>query len=190
MTMQSVTERVAAAAAVNVSGTFYRHAAPRRDAFSGGAGGRWGANFPVIYLGRPEHSIIVEAYRHLVEEAGVPAEFVKPRIEYTVAVNVEHILDLTDLEAVDAVGLTEADLRSDVDDYGACQAVAAAAHQLKYHGVLALSASGLGETLALFPERLSRAEMPVPTQQILWDHLPADPRRLRSLSTDTRSDSQ
>jgi RES domain-containing protein len=181
--MQSITERVAAAATTNIVGTFFRHAAPGRDAFAGGTNGRWGANFPVIYLGRPEESIIVEAYRHLVEEAGVPARLVKPRIEYTVTVNAEHILDLTDPTAVEAVGLLEADLRSEVDNYDACQAVAAAAHQLKYHGVLAPSASGLGETLALFPERLSRAEMPVPVRQDLWERLPADPRRPRAVVT-------
>jgi len=30
-----------------VQGTFHRHAAPNRDAFAGGIGGRWGQAFPV-----------------------------------------------------------------------------------------------------------------------------------------------
>lgn len=179
MTAQSLTELVAASPTISVSGSFFRHAAPGRNAFAGGTGGRWGSNFPVIYLGRPEDSIVVEAYRHLVEETGVPAEYVKPRVEYTVQVNAEQILDLTDPTVAAAVGLDDDDFRSAVDDYEACQAVAAAAHQLKYHGVLAPSASGLGETLALFPERLSRLEVPVPIHQRMWDKLPADPRRPR-----------
>ena len=57
--------RIASISPVSVHGTFYRHAAPNRDAFAGGVGGRWGEAFPVFYLGRPRTSVIAEAYRHL-----------------------------------------------------------------------------------------------------------------------------
>lgn len=141
--------------------------------------GRWGASFPVIYLGRPVDSIVVEAYRHLVEDTGVTPKNVRPRIEYTVPIRVTRILDIRDATVRSKVGLTEADLWSPVGEYETCQAVAAAAHQLRYHGVLAPSASGLGETLALFRRNLPANELPLPSAQRTWDTLPADPRRLR-----------
>lgn len=171
-------ERVAAVATSRVQGTFHRHAAPNRDAFAGGTAGRWGRGFPVIYLGRPTDSVVVEAYRHLVEQSGMPAERVRPRTFYTVRVDVERILDLTLPENLDAVGLGEADLRTDVDDYEACQAVAAAAHDLELHGVLAPSASGRGQALAIFRARVSTRELTVVLSAVLWPRLPADPRRI------------
>ena len=86
---RSTVERVAAVATTSVDGVFYRHAALNREAFAGGRDGRWGANFPVIYLGRPKTAPVVEAYRHLVDDTGVPARAVKPRILYTVRVSVQ-----------------------------------------------------------------------------------------------------
>lgn len=177
--MRSITEKVAAAGHIDIRETFFRHAAPGRDAFVGGLKGRWGANFPVIYLGQPQSGVVIEAYRHLVEDAGVPAERVRSRVAYTVPVNATKILDLTSRETLSTVGLDETDLNSEVGDYEACQAVAAAAHQLRLHGILAPAAHGRGTTLALFRERLPVAELPVPSSHELWEHLPADPRVLR-----------
>jgi hypothetical protein len=84
-------ERAASIGSVEVMGTFMRHAAPNRDAFAGGYAGRWGESFPVIYLGRPLDSCIEEAYRHLVDEAGVPAHLVKSRTLYRVRVETRNI---------------------------------------------------------------------------------------------------
>lgn len=178
---RSTAERVAAVPPTRVQGTFYRHAALNRDAFAGGDQGRWGESFPVIYLGRPVASVTAEAYRHLVEEFGIPPELVQPRRLYTVTVTVDQVLDLTVAGNLATLGLTDADLRSDVDDYTACQRVAAAAHQLELHAILAPSATGLGQTLALFRERVTMAEMPVVEHETTWEALPADPRKLRAL---------
>lgn len=175
--LRSTIERVASIRHSEIRGEFYRHASPGRDAFAGGFHGRWGANFPVIYLGRPVDSSIIEAYRHLVEDAGVPPEHVKRRVLYTVPVAVARVLDLTGDGAAAAVGLLEADLRSPVGEYAACQRVAAAAHQLKYHGILAPAAEGDGQTLALFRDRLTLSELPIASVETVWDQLPADPRR-------------
>lgn len=174
--LRSTIERVALAQVRDVRGDFYRHAAPGRDAFVGGVHGRWGANFPVIYLARPVESSIIEAYRHLVEDSGVPAEHVKPRVLYTVPITVSRVLDLTIPEAAHGVGLETANLTSAVGDYEACQRVAAPAHQLKLHGILAPAAEGEGVTLALFRDRLALTELPVPREQVTWERLPADPR--------------
>src|SRR5664280_3230450 len=120
---RSTVERVAGVRPVAVEGIFYRHAAVNRDAFAGGLHGRWGAHFPVIYLGRPEAAPVAEAYRHLVEEAVIPAHAVQPRVLYTVRVRAQDIVDLTDPANLDQVGLTDDDLTSVVDEYERCQAV-------------------------------------------------------------------
>lgn len=172
---RTVAERVAAIDGVEVSGTFMRHAAPGRDAFAGGYGGRWGRSFPVIYLGRPVDSCVEEAYRHLVDETGVPAHLVKARTLYRVRAEANHVLDLRVDAARDQVGLSLEDLTSPVGDYDACQRVAAVAHQLEYHGLVVPAATGLGETLALFRERISITELPVVVEQELWSHLPPRP---------------
>ena len=110
---RTLAERVSSVDGVDVAGTFMRHAAPGRNAFAGGYGGRWGAELSVIYLGRPHDSCVEEAYRHLVDEAGVPAEYVKARILYTVEVRAANILDLRAPDALERVGLTEDDLYSE-----------------------------------------------------------------------------
>lgn len=91
---RSTVERLAAITPVTIEGVFYRHAALNRDAFAGGHHGRWGANSPVVYLGRPETAPIAEAYRHLVEANGIPAHAVQPRTLYTVQVHAHKIINL------------------------------------------------------------------------------------------------
>lgn len=178
---RSLAERLASVPGARVAGVFMRHAAPNRDAFAGGSGGRWGESFPVIYLGRPHESCVEEAYRHLVDESGVPAQYVKPRVLYSVRIAVENVLDLREPEARLQAGLSEADLQSAVGTYEACQRVAAVAHQLEYHGILAPAATALGETLAVFARRISAAEAPIVLDEETWIHLPARPGSAPSL---------
>jgi len=170
------TERVAAVAPAAVEGIFFRHAAPNRDAFAGGTGGRWGAAFPVIYLGRPRAAAVAEAYRHLVDDTGVPAQSVKPRVLYTVRVRVAAVLDLTSAENLRRVGLRDADLTTPIDDHVRCQEIGGSAHQLGYHGILAPAAHRLGQTLAIFRDRVTVREILTVAEQTVWDGLPADPR--------------
>lgn len=172
---RSMTERVATIEPISVHGRFLRHAAPNRDPFAGAHGGRWGAGFPVIYLGRPIASCVEEAYRHLVDDTGVPATLVRPRTLYEVEIDIRQVLDLRTAAHRDAVGLTDDDIASPVGVYEACQRVAAAAHQLELHGVLAMAATGMGETLAVFRERVLRAELPVEVNRSHWEHLPTRP---------------
>lgn len=176
---------VARAPRVLVEGVFHRHVSSSTRTLSGSAsGGRWGppALYSVLYLGRPEVSVTVEAYRHLVDpfaEDGLTGDMVQPRNLLTCEVRVTNVLDLRTAEAAVSVGLSSDDLMSDVDDYAACQRVARAAHQLELHGILAPAATGLGETLALFERHLPAEEIPVLMAIETWPQLPADPRRLR-----------
>jgi hypothetical protein len=176
---------------VRVQGRFERHVSLRWNELIGSAaGGRWGASraFEVLYLGRPRESVVVEAYRHLVDDelddaGGLAASVVERRL-LTCQVNIGNILDLRDVAVQKAVGLSVGDLRSPVGDWGRCQAVGAAAHQLGLAGVLAPAATALGETLALFTEKVPASQWPEIVAREIWHGLPADPRKLRAVEGD------
>lgn len=176
---------------IHVDGTFQRHSSLRWEELkASAAGGRWGERraYEVLYFGRPPDSVIVEAYRHLVDDelddAQALAATVFERRIITCQVAVPNILDLRPPSAQAAVGLTDTQLCSPVGDYTACQAVGAAAHQLGLAGILAPAATRLGETLALFPTNLPVEHWPTVTTHDIWHGLPADPRRLRAVDDD------
>jgi len=177
---------------VTVDGVFERHVSEKwldRALVDGSrSGGRWAqpGAFPVIYLGRPRDSVVVEAYRHLVDDIeGMTAERVRGRFLLRSQVLVHDVVDLRGREARLAVGLQDDEISSDVGDYEACRRIGHVAHQLNLHGVLAPSASGLGETLALFVDFLAPGEFPRPLgEPIAWSTLPPDPRRLRILQSE------
>ena len=181
----SLARLIAAAPRTSLDGEFERHqSASVRHVTGSDSGGRWSParRFPVLYLGRPRNSVVVEAYRHLVDPfagAGMTGDMVAPRRILTLHVDATEILDLRSGDAQDQVGLTVGDLESPVGDYAACQLVGQVAHQLGLHGIVAPAATGLGETLALFERHLPATEIPVIIADDILDGLPADPRRLR-----------
>ena len=175
-----------------VTGTFERHMSLRWDDLrASAAGGRWGAprTFEVLYLGRPPSSVIVEAYRHLVEdELDAPEELRASVLERRLvryAVDVPNIVDLRPPATQQALALSHAELISPVGDYKTCQATGAAAHQLGLAGILAPAATGLGETLALYPTNLPVDRWPEVVSRDIWHGLPPDPRRLRAVEDET-----
>lgn len=193
MSADSLAARLALVAEVAEAGEWQRHASARtaRHALDGRAGsGRWGTRdgFPILYLGRPTASVVIEAYRRLVD----PVEFddpdererhlnnLVPRVLITCTVSVTGLLDLRSAGARGHVGLTEQDLHSPTNDreaYARCQEVAQVTHQLGRRGILAPAATGRGQTLALFTDLLPPDERPVRSApDEAWDRLPADPR--------------
>lgn len=180
MVERTLAVAVSQSPAIAIEGTFERHESfHARTLVGSDSGGRWGppGAYPVLYLGRPTASIIVEAYRHLVDDIeGMRPEFVAPRRLVICQVAVSQVLDLRDHENLSRVGLSPEDLEG---PHGPCQQVGQAAHQLGLHGILAPAATGLGETLALFERHLDSGELPVLLREERWEHLPADPRRLR-----------
>ena len=134
-------------------------------------------SYPVLYLGRPRDSVVVEAYRRLVDPfPGMNGAMVAPRRLYHCSVSVEEILDLRPAASLAAVGLTREDLEG---AYPRCQEIGQAAHQLGLHGVIASAATSIGETLALFTRHLPATEQPGIVDEEVWETLPADPRKLR-----------
>lgn len=183
--------RVADSASVVVTGLWQRHcAARRRDTILDGrqAYGRWGQpdGFPVLYLGRPTDSVVVEAYRHLIDpiedasERAALARNLAPRVLVTVEVSVAQILDLREVDNQEHLDLTGEILSCATDDrngYAACQSVATAAHENGLRGLIAPAATGLGETLVLFSDILPEDQRPIVVgPDELWIGLPTDPR--------------
>lgn len=176
---------------VTVDGVWHRHVAiKRRDSLGGAARyGRWSTDkgFPVLYLGQPTDSVVVEAYRHIVdpvmpdtpdEQASFLANLL-PRVLVDCSVHVTNLLDLRAPLARGNAGLTMSDLTSsttDEDAYARCQRVAQVAHQLRRHGIVTPSATGLGETLILFMDILPEHERPVRLGDTTWTSWPSDPR--------------
>lgn len=184
--MTSLANAIAGQVPVTVTGTWQRHLPARfRDrALEGHAApSRWGRDpgFPILYLGRPTASVIVEAYRRLVDPVEDPElrNQLAPRVLVTAEVEVTEILDLRTSRGRMEVGLTLKQMQSATHDrgaYEACREVAAAAHQQGFRGLVAPAATELGETLALFTDRVPAAQIPVVTDEIFWESLPADPR--------------
>lgn len=179
---------------IRVEGRFERHVSLNWDELlPSSAGGRWGAAraFEVLYLGRPRQSIVVEAYRHLIDDeldsAFELAASILERRVITCEVDVPNVLDLRPEAVRAALGLSDEILGSEVGDYGPCQQVGAAAHQLRVSGLLAPAATQVGETLALFPTNLPAARWPTVVDRALWHGLPADPRRLRLADEDVNN---
>jgi len=70
--MDSLAARIGQATITEIEGTWQRHVAARYagQALQGRVAlGRWGTidGYPVLYLGQPRNSVVVEAYRHLVD---------------------------------------------------------------------------------------------------------------------------
>jgi hypothetical protein len=186
---ESLAVKIASVPVTTVTGTWLRHAFsayPERALEGRVYDGRWGTKpgFPVLYLGRPLDSVVVEAYRHLVDPVENPDLLaqIHPRILVTATVKVTNVLDLRTAGARATAGLTLGDVRSGVDDYARCQEVAQVAHQLRLHGILAPAATDMGETLALFTDLTDVAgEKPARiADDVLWETLPPDPRAATS----------
>lgn len=186
--MVSLAVLVAACPQSEVGGTWQRHVAARYadQALDGRRGtGRWSTKdgFPVLYLGRPTNSVIIEAYRHLVD----PVEderllaHLEPRALVSCTVAVAGLLDLRETTSRSYLDLPLTTLQSATSDRGAyarCQAVAQVAHRLGLRGIVAPAATGIGDTLALFTDILPVEQRPTRSApDIAWDRLPADPRQ-------------
>jgi hypothetical protein len=185
--MDSRAAKLAQASPTAVDGVWQRHV-PAKYTDTALAGrrsiGRWSTEDgnPVLYLGRPTESVVVEAYRHLVDPIAEPdgrVPPIRPRVLVTCDVSASEILDLRLAANRTLAGLSLKQLQSATHDraaYAACQAVATAAHQVGYHGIVAPAATQMGDTLVLFTELLPHDERPVRTKQETWFELPADPR--------------
>lgn len=156
-------------------GDAFRHLPPAYDPLSGrGArihGGRWNPpdSFSVLYLGLDRRTVVDEFERLAGRQRRDPADFL-PRAFYRYDLTLQNVLDLRDAKALEAIGLSAAELTS--DQLEACQRVGRAAHHAGREGILAPSAAGDGTVLALFLDGMQPGSTIAPTRMEIWESAP------------------
>ena len=169
-------EQVDRLGSTKFSGVVFRHIAPHRGCLSGEgarqAGGRWNPpdSFPVLYTGLSERTVIDEFYR-LAERSTLPVDSFMPRTLCILEAELESVLDLRPDDGLSKVGLSLDQLRS--YSMRECQAVGDAAHQLGLEGILAPSATGTGEVLAIFELNLRQSSSVRERGRREWRAMPA-----------------
>lgn len=176
MAFNHITTAIDALPHAGVSSPAFRHQAVEWSYSQPGAGartvgGRWNPpnSFATLYLGVSVETVQAEFLR-LAEKAGRhPADFL-PRHLLHYEIKLEAILDLTDEAALEALDLTPEHIRS--DDPTRCQEIGEAAHHLGREGILAPSATGSGQIVAVFMERLLPDSEVKLVSTSIWDKLP------------------
>lgn len=156
----------------------WRHVAVGRAPLSGeGAritGGRWNppGSFAVLYLGADPSTVVAEFHR-LARRQGVDPTSFLPRTFFRYDVALHRLLDVRDNRSQAELGLNQAALVS--DDLTRCQAVGEAAFAAGREGVLAPSAAGSGDVIAVFLERLDPRSFVRDVESELWEYVPPQP---------------
>lgn len=160
----------------SIDGVFYRHTSERRNPLSGEgarmAGGRWNSpGTETLYLARPISTCRAEFLR-MAEGQGRGPESFLPRNVHTIAVTNLAVADLRKDETLLSVGL---DRDAIGGEWGPCQAVGDAVATLGLGGLLAPSATGTGEVLAVFVRHAHHGELSVirstTTRDSTWSSL-------------------
>jgi RES domain-containing protein len=142
---------------VGFSGPVHRHVGPSHPPMSAeGArirGGRWNPpdSFPTLYLGLDASTVVAEFYR-FAEKQGMPPENLLPRKLITCHLELSASVDFRDQIAWPELGLSSVVIES--DDSALCQRLGDAAHYVGFEGILAPSATGSGDVVAVFTDRL------------------------------------
>lgn len=92
-----------------------------------------------------------------------------PRRLATIRVRLSRVLDLTRDDMRAALGVTEADITG--DDLAVPQAIGETAHRLGYEAILAPSAAGSGQVLAIFLDNRA-ADSLVEVTEVREGHVP------------------
>ena len=116
-------------------------------------GGRWNPpeSFGVLDLALDRDTVKAEFLRAAARHGLTPEDFL-PRDLHEFRVRLEAVLDLRTETSLETVGLDLTRVRS--DNPAPCQAVGEAAHYLGLEAVLAPSAAGSGNVLAILFDRV------------------------------------
>lgn len=134
-------------------------------------GGRWNPpnSYPALYLALSDETAAAEFYRRAQGE-NRPPEDLLPRRLFRYRVRLSAVLDLTDSETRQGLGLTEEALRA--ADRSVCNALGDAAHYVGFEGIRAPSATGVGEVLVVFFDLLKAGSDVEPVGHDDWDTPP------------------
>lgn len=139
------------------SGRAFRHVARKYQPLSGeGArinGGRWNppSSFATLYLGLSRDTVIAE-FNRLATKYGLATSAFLPRVLYGYDLVIGDALDLRVPDARARLGLDSRALSAEPPDLG--QRIGEAAVTCGREAILAPSATGLGDALALYVGRL------------------------------------
>lgn len=140
-----------------MSTTAVRHLSPAYDPRSGeGArlhGGRFNPpdRFPTLYLCETRPCAVAELTR-LGTRHVVGVEGLHPRVLYRYELRLDQVLDLTDPQVREHIGVSVADLTG--DDWSLCQTIGTDAHDAGDQAIRTYSATDVDTVLAVFPNRL------------------------------------
>ena len=149
----------------------YRHQAPGFDPRSSEGARRFGGrynpprSFPVIYLCLTRRCVAAELKRQAIRQ-GIQVEDLLPRELWSIATDLEKVLDLSDASVLTAAGVRPADLVR--PGHALTQQIGEAAHERGIQAITAPSATGVDEVLALFPENLGGATLQVELVE-MWE---------------------
>jgi RES domain-containing protein len=134
-------------------------------------GGRWNPrmSFAVLYLGTSETTVIAEFHRLAGRQRLAPEQFL-PRTLHRYAIDLHSVLDLRERDARADVGLGIADIES--DSLGPCQTVGGAAFEIGFEALIAPSATGHGDVLAVFLQRVAAGSSVREDHAEMWEHVP------------------
>ena len=107
--------------------------------------------FGVLYVSLSKRTARAELEKQ-ARQLGVSLSRFRPRVMLQITADLRRVLDLGDVRARVAFGVTLAELAS--DDYSACHQVARLARTRSYEAIRYPSATGDGENLAIFLDRL------------------------------------
>jgi RES domain-containing protein len=142
----------------------YRNQARRFDPRSGDGARRLGGrfnpphSFPVLYLCLTRPCVAAELTRQ-AERQSIRVEDLLPRELFEISTDLEKILDLTNTDVLDALGIVPPDLVR--EDQRFTREIGEAAHEHGFQAIRSPSATGVDHILAIFPENLAGAVLDV-----------------------------
>ncbi len=163
--------RLNGAGLVHLRSIGFRHQAPGFDPRSGEGARRFGGrfnpprSFPVIYVCLTKPCVVAEL-THQAGRQGIEVEDLLPRELWSIASDLQKVLDFTDIAVATAAGLDLADLVR--PNHAFTQQIGEAAHERGVQAIRSPSATGIGEVVALLPENLGGATLQVELVEV-WE---------------------
>lgn len=158
---------IAAAPGRRINGRFWHQGSPRRPVESFADPARGDGRYHVAegpgvwYASNQEQAAWAELFRHFLDDEVDPFE-VRRRIGAVTVTNLD-VLDLTSPAVRDALGVTQDELTG--DEYTATRAIAAAARDAGFDGLLAPSAALPGRaTLVVFSRGMAHVVVASPSR--------------------------
>lgn len=165
-------------------GIAWRHVAAGRPALSGeGArvvGGRWNprGSFAVLYLGTSQRAVVNEFHR-LAKRQRLDASQFLPRTLYRYDVDLANVLNLSVPTVRDVLEIDEASIL--VEDLALPQSIGEAAFAAGRTAILAPSAAGPDDALAVFSSKLGNDSTIAEEQIEIWETVPEMREGIESL---------